>query len=152
MSRKSPPIRPRIWTSALHLFLRHRLLWLLLVGLVAGPSACGADKGERSLEVTATAYTLRPAETSATSPGVGAWGDELDPDMRAIAVSRDLINRGLDHGTEVRIDGLPGLYVVRDKMAARWEEKIDILMGDIDRALAWGEQEVTIHWTPTDDG
>ena len=54
---------------------------------------------------------------------------------------------GLGHGTEVRIDGLPGLYVVRDKMARRWRKKIDIYMGnDVGAARRWGRRQVTIRW------
>ena len=61
------------------------------------------------------------------------------PGMNAIAVSRDLIKKGLTHGTKVRIKGLPGVYIVRDKMAARWKNKIDIYMGkDVTAALEWG--------------
>ncbi len=67
--------------------------------------------------------------------------------MQAIAVSRDLLALGLDAGTRVRIDGLPGQYIVRDKMARRWEKRIDIYMGeDIEAAREWGVREVTIHW------
>jgi len=69
--------------------------------------------------------------------------------MQAIAVSRDLLDLGLVRGSRVRIQGLPGEYVVLDKMAKRWRRKIDIYMGvDRDAALAWGIQEVVIHWSP----
>ena len=69
--------------------------------------------------------------------------------MKVIAVSRDLIGMGLGHGVEVAIDGLPGLYVVRDKMAKRWTHKIDIYMGDdLEAARRWGRQRVTIRWNP----
>jgi 3D (Asp-Asp-Asp) domain-containing protein len=68
--------------------------------------------------------------------------------MRAIAVSRDLIEAGLTRGTRVRIDGLPGEYVVLDKMARRWRNKIDIYMGeDVDAARRWGVREVRIRWS-----
>ena len=48
---------------------------------------------------------------------------------------------------KVRIDGLDGEYVVRDKMNKRWSEKIDIFFGT-DKAAAkeWGKRTVTIHW------
>ncbi len=67
--------------------------------------------------------------------------------MNAIAVSRDLIPLGLDHNKEVYIEGLPGTYLVKDKMAARWTKKIDIYMAeDIERAKEWGEKEVEIRF------
>jgi 3D (Asp-Asp-Asp) domain-containing protein len=100
------------------------------------------------MEVTATAYTMAEAETKKGNVGLAAWGDQLEPGMKAIAVSRDLIDMGLDHGTKVRIEGLEGTYVVLDKMNKRWEKKIDIFMGrNRTRAREWGKRTVTIHWT-----
>ena len=123
---------------------RPQLIALLLAAL---PTA-GCETGEwRSLEVTASAYTLRPQETKDYAPGVAAWGDELEPGMKAIAVSRDLIPMGLDHETEVKIEGLPGTWIVRDKMNRRWERKIDIFMGRVvEAAREWGKRTVTIRW------
>lgn len=113
--------------------------------LVAG---CGRGAGPQSLEVTATAYTMAESETKKGNIGLAAWGDQLQPGMKAIAVSRDLIEEGLTHKTEVRIEGLDGTFIVRDKMNKRWEEKIDIFMGkDRQKAREWGKQTVTIHWT-----
>jgi len=120
------------------------LALVLSVPLLTGDFTEGRH---RSMEVTANAYTLRPQETKDYAPGVAAWGDKLEPGMKAIAVSRDLIDEGLDHETEVRIEGLEGTYVVRDKMAQRWQKKIDIFMGnDVERARAWGKRSVTIQW------
>ncbi len=125
---------------------RLRCAAVLFAAAVAG-AGCGPDGERRSLEVTATAYTLRPQETQDYAPGVAAWGDKLEPGMKAIAVSRDLIPMGLRHETEVVIEGLSGTYIVRDKMNRRWERKIDIFMGtDVERAREWGRREVTIHW------
>ncbi len=123
----------------------------LLLSTALGAAGGAHADGTRSMAVTASAYTLRVSETSATSVGIAAWGDRLDPGMKAIAVSRDLIDQGLDHMTEVRIEGLEGTYIVRDKMNKRWEEKIDIFMGrDVEAALEWGVKEVTIHWVDGD--
>lgn len=95
----------------------------------------------QTLSVAASAYNSLPAQTTKKNPALAAWGDHLHPGMNAIAVSRDLIAKGLTHGTRVKIEGLPGIYVVRDKMAARWRNKIDIYMGrDVDAALEWGIQ------------
>ncbi|MDZ7780722.1 MAG: 3D domain-containing protein [Gemmatimonadota bacterium] len=110
-------------------------------------TACDRGPGPQSMEVTATAYTMREAETKQGNIGLAAWGDQLEPGMKSIAVSRDLIDEGLDHMTEVRIEGLEGTYIVRDKMNERWEKKIDIFMGtDVEAAREWGERQVTIHW------
>lgn len=126
---------------------------LLGCGAVLLLTGCGRGPGPQSMEVTASAYTLRASETKDYSPGIAAWGDKLEPGMKAIAVSRDLIDEGLGHMTEVKIEGLEGTYIVRDKMNKRWEEKIDIFMGrDVERAREWGKRTVTIHWTnPPED-
>jgi len=115
----------------------------LLAGLLV---TCVASAGERSLEVTATAYNSVPGQTSG-QPHLTAWGDRLEPGMKAIAVSRDLIALGLKHEVEVEIEGLDGVYVVRDKMAKRWKKKIDIYMGnDVEAAKRWGKRTVTIRF------
>lgn len=104
--------------------------------------------GERTLEVSASAYTSHVEQTSA-QPWIAAWGDRLHPDVKSIAVSRDLVEMGLTRGVRVRIDGLPGEYVVLDKMAKRWRRKIDIYMGeDVDAAIQWGVRKVRIRWRP----
>jgi 3D (Asp-Asp-Asp) domain-containing protein len=116
----------------------------LLAGLFV---ACVTLASERSLEVTATAYNSLPGQTTG-QPDLTAWGDRLEPGMKVIAVSRDLIELGLIHGVEVGIEGLPGKYVVLDKMGKRWSRRIDIYMGeDLQRALRWGRRNVTIHWS-----
>ena len=104
-----------------------------------------AEAGSKTTrEVTATAYNSL-AEQGQGDPTLTAWGDRLEPGMRVIAVSRDLIEEGLTHGTKVRIEGLPGTYTVADKMHRRWKNKIDIYMGtDVAAARQWGKKQVTI--------
>lgn len=117
--------------------------------------ACQADYVGHSREVTATAYTLHPAETRPDGKrGIGAWGHKLRPGAKVIAVSRDLLDAGLTRGSKVWIDGLDGTWVVRDKMNQRWKNRIDIFMGeDADAALQWGRRKVTIRWyTPREQG
>lgn len=114
---------------------------------------CGRGEGPQTMEVTASAYTMAEDETKKGNVGLAAWGDQLEPGMKAIAVSRDLIDKGLDHKTEVKIEGLEGTYIVRDKMNKRWKKKIDIFMGkDKQKAREWGKRQVTIHWTNSPDG
>ena len=124
----------------------HRVAIVLVVsGLVAGCSAEPAGE-TKTLEVTASAYNSVVAQTDG-KPNLAAWGDELKPGMKAIAVSPDLVDLGLDHGTEVTIEGLSGTYRVLDRTASRHTKRIDIYMGtDVEAAKEWGIQEVTISW------
>lgn len=120
---------------------------LHIVIVLAIISLLGCGGGEQSLKVTASAYTSSVGETDST-PNLAAWGDTLKPGMKSIAVSRDLIDMGLTHNQEVRIEGLDGTYRVLDKMNKRWKKKIDIYMGnDVKKARQWGKQEVVIYWT-----
>jgi 3D (Asp-Asp-Asp) domain-containing protein len=124
---------------------RSNPIWpFVLICVLATPAS--ADSIERALAVTATAYNSLPGQTD-DEPHTAAWGDSLAPGMKAIAVSRDLIPLGLDHRTSVKIEGLPGVYLVLDKMNKRWEKRIDIYMGhDLDAALSWGKRKVEISW------
>jgi len=129
----------------------------LVIAAAALPLACahvgpGVEGGEGgagracTLRVRASAYNSVAAQTNAR-PSLAAWGDRLEPGMKAIAVSRDLLAHGLVHRTPVRIDGLDGEYRVLDKMARRWRRKIDIYFGtDVGAAKTWGVREVTISW------
>ncbi len=119
----------------------------VLTLLVAVALCCaGAPPSQHSLLVTATAYNSLPGQTVG-EPDIAAWGDRLEPGMKAIAVSRDLIELGLGRGSAVQIEGLPGEYRVLDKTAARWTRRIDIYMGvDREAALGWGKRQVRIHW------
>lgn len=122
-------------------FSRHIVAVLAIISLM------GCSGGEQSLKVTASAYTSSVGETDST-PNLAAWGDTLKPGMKSIAVSRDLLELGLTHNQEVRIEGFDGTYRVLDKMNKRWEKKIDIYMGnDVKKARKWGKQEVVIYWT-----
>lgn len=101
---------------------------------------------KKELEVTATAYNSLVGQTSG-DPTLAAWSDTLKPGMKAIAVSRDLLDSGLTHNVSVKIEGLPGKYKVMDKMNRRWTKKIDIYMGAIKKdAMDWGKKTVTIRW------
>ncbi len=100
----------------------------------------------RSVVVDATAYNSLPEQTEG-DPWLSASGHRLEPGMRAIAVSPDLAKLGLVHGRKVRIEGLRGEWVVRDRMPRRWKRRIDIFMGeDVEAALDFGRRRVRIHW------
>ena len=103
-------------------------------------------ESDHKLTITASAYNSLKAQGSG-NPSISAWGDRLKPGMKAIAVSRDLIKMGLKHNTKVKIEGLPGTYLVKDKMHKRWKRKIDIYLGrDVKAARQWGKRKVTISW------
>ena len=118
---------------------------LLATGLLGG---CGGEEW-RTKTVIASAYNATEAQTKKGNIGLTAWGHQLQADDKALAVSRDLIDEGLGNGARVRIEGLKGTWIVRDKMNKRWKQKIDIFMGDDEaKAREWGVQEVTIRWRP----
>ena len=112
--------------------------------LLSGWSVQAAET--HSLKVKASAYNSLPGQTEG-DPTLAAWGDRLEPGMKVIAVSRDLLEMGLDYKTSVQIKGLPGTYRVLDKMPSRWTRRIDIYMGeDVRAAREWGVRTVTIIW------
>lgn len=131
---------------------------LLLFGLflyaIFGFSACESNsKTEeipkaawQTIMVSASAYNSTSWQTKG-NPNITAWGDTLKPGMKVIAVSRDLIRKGLGHNTPVRIEGVEGIFFVKDKMHHRWKNKIDIYMGeDVQKARNWGRKRVSIHY------
>ncbi|SKB64817.1 3D domain-containing protein [Maribacter arcticus] len=114
---------------------------------------CCKDKGLEekydwvSLQVTATAYNSIPYQTSYEHPAITAWGDSIKPGLKWIAVSRDLLNKGLGYNTMVKIDTFEGVYLVKDKMHSRWKNRIDIYMGEnVKKAKEWGRRKVTIEY------
>ena len=125
-------------------FYRSVVCYSFVLMLLVALASCTETK---KIEVTATAYNSVESQTKPGDSVVAAWGDELEPGMKAIAVSPDLIEEGLDHNTPVKIEGLPGTYRVLDKMNSRWNNRIDIYMGnDVAEAREWGKQQVEISW------
>lgn len=128
------------------------MLPLLFIG---GFGSCEESETEKynfedwqSLTVTASAYNSLRIQGEG-NPEITAWGDTLAPEVQSIAVSRDLIKKGLKHNTPVRIEGFEGIFIVNDKMHPRWRNKIDIYMGkDKEKALKWGRRKVQIHFPP----
>jgi len=110
--------------------------------------SCKTDKPPKyswnTLKVTATAYNSVAYQTN-SNPHITAFGDSLKPGLKYIAVSRDLLKLGLKHNTPVAIEGLEGLYLVKDKMHSRKRNQIDIYMGlNIKAAKKWGRKKVNI--------
>lgn len=99
------------------------------------------------IQVTATAYNSLPYQTSFEHPAITAWGDSIKPGVKWIAVSRDLLKKGLVYNTMVQIDTLEGIYMVKDKMHYRWKNRIDIYMGEnVQLAKAWGRRKIVIKY------
>ncbi|HSP11934.1 MAG TPA: hypothetical protein VLO29_05350 [Salegentibacter sp.] len=100
-----------------------------------------------SLEVTASAYNSLSWQSGGGDPSITAWGDTLKTGLKAIAVSRDLIKRGLDYNTPVKIEGFDGVFRVKDKMHYRWKNKIDIYMDeDVQKARQFGRKKLMIYF------
>ncbi|RKR13019.1 3D (Asp-Asp-Asp) domain-containing protein [Maribacter vaceletii] len=100
----------------------------------------------KPFEVTATAYNSLASQTSST-PNITAWGDTLVPGMKCVAVSRNLISLGITHNTQIKIEGLEGVYIVNDKMNKKWRNRIDIYMGvDVVKAKEWGKRKKKIYY------
>ncbi|MBD0832000.1 3D domain-containing protein [Aestuariibaculum sediminum] len=97
-----------------------------------------------NIKVTATAYNSIKAQTNA-HPQITAFGDSLKPGVKVVAVTQDLYEKGLKYNTPVKINGLQGVFYVKDRMASRWKNKIDIYMGvDVKAAKNWGKRHITI--------
>lgn len=131
------------------IFLKMLFLPLIFTG---GLLACDEEilKNEEecvqwhSFIVTATAYNSLELQGQGNAK-ITAWGDTLKPGVQSIAVSRDLIKKGLTYKTPVKIEGFEGVFIVNDKMHSRWKNKIDIYMGiDKKKALEWGRRKVII--------
>lgn len=106
----------------------------------------GPSDPARGLTVLALAYTSKGRTSKKKANPRGAWGDELTGGSRAVAVSPDLLDKGLGRGAKLRIDGLDGEYVVLDIMHGRWKNTIDIYFGDDHRAASrWGRRTMTIY-------
>jgi 3D (Asp-Asp-Asp) domain-containing protein len=119
-------------------------VWLALALAFGTLTACSGEP--QTLTVTATAYNSVAGQTPG-DPNTGAWGDEIRPGDKVIAVSPDLLSLGLERGTQVQIEGLPGTYRVADRTHSKLERTIDIYMGtDVEKAQEWGRQQVEIRW------
>lgn len=95
-----------------------------------------------SLVVTATAYTAREEECN-SQPWVTASGTPSR--VGAIAVSRDLEDRGVKLGDVVIIKGM-GSFRVEDRMNKRWQNKIDILHANLEAAKIFAKRDVELMW------
>ena len=75
-------------------------LWLIGMVIAFGAMGCASEEADsavswETMDVTATSFTLAEEETKRGNIGLTAFGDQLEPGDKAIAVSRDLIKAGL---------------------------------------------------------
>ena len=127
--------------------IKLKIVCILFIGIIFSCTTENRKKYEwKSLRVTATAYNSLAYQTN-SNPSITAFGDSLKPGLKCIAVSRDLQRLGLKHNTFVTIEGLDGIYLVKDKMHSRWKNRIDVYMGvDVKAAKNWGRKKVTINY------
>ncbi|WP_245583371.1 3D domain-containing protein [Salinimicrobium terrae] len=140
---------------SIKLVLKFLVLPLILVGAMGSCDEPEAEKYNfedwQKITVTASAYNSLKQQGEG-NPFITAWGDSLRPEVQSIAVSRDLIRKGLKHNTPVKIEGFEGVFFVNDKMHPRWRNKIDIYMGlDKEKALKWGRRKVEIAFPAKDE-
>ena len=124
----------------------HLLLVILMLTSCKKELKEEPDFSWASVTVTASAYNSTQRQTTGY-PQITAFGDTLKPGMKYIAVSRDLLGKGLAYDTPVVIQGFDGFFVVKDKMHHKWRNHIDIYMGN-DSAFAkqWGRRKVCIDY------
>lgn len=119
---------------------------LLSLALIASAPAFA---GYHSTVVTVTAYNGVASQTDG-HPKTGAWENHLG--AHSIAVSPDLIARGLKNGTTVSIEGYRHDFVVRDKTAGAVHNTVDIYMKkNIHKATDFGNKRLRIWWHTPDD-
>ncbi|WP_423819032.1 hypothetical protein V5739_16200 [Salinimicrobium sp. TIG7-5_MAKvit] len=131
---------------------------LLPVTMMVALGSCEEIEDEKlnfddwqKIRVTASAYNSLGKQGEG-NPMITAWGDTLNPGVQSIAVSRDLMKKGLDYKTPVKIEGFEGVFIVNDKMHPRWRNKIDIYMGaNKEKALKWGRRKVEIAFPAKDE-
>jgi 3D (Asp-Asp-Asp) domain-containing protein len=147
-------ITPKSLQSKFGVGITQFIIFIAVFYALAGFSGCEfafTSKPEEvwdTLTVNASAYNSLKYQTGPGDPNVTAFGDTLEPGMKIIAVSRDLLKGGLKYNTRVKIKGFRGEYLVKDKMHYRWKNKIDIYMGeDVKRARKWGRKKIEIYYT-----
>ncbi len=104
------------------------IICLLAMGVVSWPRP--------TLCVTMSIVTVTAYHHCPGSRGITASGQRVKTGI--IAVSRDLErNLSLDFGDRVLLHGM-GVFEVQDRMASRWQKKVDIYMDTQQKARRFG--------------
>lgn len=108
--------------------------------------ACDDKPEMKCMEVKASAYNSLASQTRLGTNGkITAWGDTLKSDIPSVAISRDLIDSGMVHGTMLYIEGFSEPFKVNDKMNRRYRNKIDLHLGtNVEAARDFGNQKLNI--------
>ena len=100
----------------------------------------------KSLIVTATTYTVDKDDTIQSFTASGFKINEENPgEHRIIAISWDL-RKMFKFGEKVLVEGIgkySGIYTVRDLMASRWKNRIDILRNPEDLLITYHKVKVS---------
>ena len=124
--------------------IRFSLFCVLVFTIIS----CGSQPvvNQKCWKVSASAYNSLPYQTRPGTDGtITAWGDTLNDTIPSIAISRDLLDSGLVHGTMVYIEGYTMPFVVNDKMNKRYKNKIDLHLGtDVAKARQFGNKKLRI--------
>ncbi|WP_417888031.1 3D domain-containing protein [Zunongwangia sp.] len=130
-------------------------LLLLLLGAFSCKYYSKKEQAKKKIEpniytdtllVTVSAFNSVKQQTNYENPDIAAWGDTLKPGMNAIAVSRDLLAKGISHNSKIKIEGFDSIFFVKDKMNSKWRNRIDIYMGtNIKKATRFGRKKLTIY-------
>ena len=86
-----------------------------------------------------TAYTLAEDETDG-SPTIGAYNDDLEA-LRAKGIQVCASNK-YPRGTKLKVGHLT--CEVYDRMNARYQNRIDLLMGSKEEAFEWGIKKLSV--------
>ena len=119
---------------------------IAISGIFLALMGCSDEPEMKCMEVKASAYNSISNQTRpGTSGRITAWGDTLTDKIQSVAISRDLLDSGMVHGTMLYIEGFKEPFKVNDKMNRRFKNKIDIHLGtDIKAARAFGNQKLNI--------
>ncbi len=124
-----------------------RLITIILTSILCAQCEQAPQEPElKCWKVKVTAYNSLAYQTRPGTDGsITAWGDRLVDSIPSIAISRDLLDSGLTHGTQVWIEGFTYPFVVNDKMNRRFRNRIDIHMGkDVHKAREFGVKELRL--------
>jgi 3D (Asp-Asp-Asp) domain-containing protein len=101
--------------------------------------------------VTATIYHATPSQTDST-PNRTATNFKIDmanPAIhRIVAVSRDLEEKGFTMNKVILVTGagdMDGLWVIRDRMNKRWNNRIDFLVDETLKGGKWTNVKIELY-------
>lgn len=98
-----------------------------------------SDSYAKEINIFITAYTL---EECHANKGITASGKKVKVGM--VAVSPDLMKKGLKFGEKIEIENL-GTFVVADRTSKRLKNTIDIFMNSSKSARKFGKRKYILY-------